>query len=175
MKARQPKPQLSLKKALLKSSSSRSMEIQNPPSTDTDEYIVEILPNLYIADYHTVKMATPLQQRGIDVIVNLISHKCTNTNKTNFNYENFEIADTTTENLLKVIEEIILRIDNHIKAGHRVVVHCFKGISRAPAVVMAYLIKMRHMHFDLAFELVKKKSPRIDPNAGFLMQLSCFV
>ncbi len=46
-----------------------------------------------------------------------------------------------------------------------------KGISRAPTVAIAYLIKFEAMGFDHAFDHVKRKSDKIDPNIGFLIQL----
>lgn len=171
MKVRAPKPTLSLKKALLKSSSSRSMEGLSTDYAD-GEYIVEIVPNLYIADYQTVSLGHPLELIGIDVVVNLVSHKCPNANSGHLKYENYELCDTTTEDLLRVVDEIVAKIGEHIKSGRKVVVHCFKGISRAPSVVMAYLIRQERLQLELAFDLVKKKSPKVDPNAGFMMQLS---
>lgn len=174
MKPGRQKPTLSLKKALLKSSSSRSMETDShSPAAET--YLIEVLPQLYIADYNTVKSADLLIERDISVVVNLISHKCFNLHIDKFTYESYELADTACENLLKVVENVVLRIDAHLKAGKRVVVHCWKGISRAPATIIAYLMLINCMPFEAAFDLVRSKSPRVDPNAGFLMQLNYLI
>lgn len=171
MKTGRPRPALSLKNALTKSSSSRSMEakVESPCGAT---YLVEILPQLFIADYNTVKCAELLEEQNISVVVNLISHKCVNMHADRFSYESYELADTSSENLLKVVEDVVVRIDGHLKEGRRVVVHCMKGVSRAPATIIAYLMLVNLMSFEAAFDLVRSKSPRVDPNAGFLMQLN---
>ena len=172
MKIRKPQPLLSIRKTLMKSSSSRSIDPDPLPPASTKEHIAEIIPQLFVADYNTVQSARVLEERGIQVIVNLIAHKCANSHTGRFIYENFEVSDTVNENLFKAIEGIMGVIEGHIKQGRGVVVHCSKGISRAPSVIIAYLIKVMGMEFESAFELVRLKSPRIDPNAGFMMQLS---
>ena len=44
-------------------------------------------------------------------------------------------------------------------------------ISRAPSVVIAYLIMYQGLAFDRAFTLVKSKRTHIKPNDGFIEQL----
>lgn len=172
MKTGKQRPVLSLKQALLKSSSSRSMDTENQTPLGADTYLVEVLPRLFIANYNTVKDAELLEENGIGVVVNLTSHKCSNLHPDRFRYESYELADTPNEDLLKIVENVVIRIDSHLNDGQRVVVHCWKGISRAPATIIAYLMKVRMMSFDEAFDLVRSKSPKIDPNAGFLIQLN---
>ena len=41
-------------------------------------------------------------------------------------------------------------------------------------MVLAYLIEYKGLSFDHAFDLLKTKSPQIDPNAGFMIQLLGF-
>ena len=151
------------------------MDIEGFSSPGSAKYLAEIIPQLYISDYSTAKSAEALMAKDIKVIVNLVSHKCIHDHNASFFYENYKIADSTGQDLVSIIEDIMLTIDTHIKLGRKVVVHCSKGISRAPSVIIAYLIKIQHMQFDTAFALVKQKSPRIDPNAGFMMQLSLLV
>ena len=172
--SRGPKPVLSLKKALLKSSSTRSMESVALEYAES-EYLVEIVSRLYIADYQTVSRVLPLESIGADVVFNLVSHKCPNVGGPRLTYENYMLCDTTAEDLLGDVDEIVDKIGAHIKNGRTVVVHCFKGISRAPSVAMAYLIRQERLQLELAFDLVKKKSPKVDPNAGFMMQLSTLI
>ena len=169
------RPALSFKKALLKSSSARSMETDDQVPLDTETYLIEIMPGLYIANYNTVKDAELLEQKDIQVVINLISHKCYNHHPDRFIYENYELADTPNADLLKIIENVVLGVQSHLKNGRGVVIHCLKGISRAPATVIAYLMKVELLSFDAAFDLVKSKSRRIDPNVGFLMQLSYLI
>ena len=112
MKTRKEKPALSLKNALIKSSSSRSMETKDHLATDMDKYLVEIIPGLFIANYETVKDYKLLKQRKIDVVINLISHKCDNMYPDIFFYENYELDDSLDENLTKIVIMSFYKLKN---------------------------------------------------------------
>ncbi len=60
---------------------------------------------------------------------------------------------------------------DYILKEQKIVVHCFKGISRSPTLIIAYLIKYNTLDFEEAFKFLKDKSKNIDPNFGFLIQL----
>ncbi len=53
-------------------------------------------------------------------------------------------------------------------------VHCFLGISRSSAFVIAYLMKYYNMSLNEAYDFVKKLRPSINPNPGFMKILSNF-
>jgi atypical dual specificity phosphatase len=55
--------------------------------------------------------------------------------------------------------------------GAKVLVHCNAGISRAPSVVLLYLIQCKKLSFEDAWALVKGARPGMRPNPGFLAQL----
>ena len=176
MRIARKRPNLSLKIALDRlSSADADTAPSTPPSSSSEHYLVEILPNLYVADNATAKCADLLRANGISVVFNLISHKCPNQMQPGFSYENFELSDNNAQDLSLVIEDAILRLENYLQSGSKVVVHCSKGVSRAPSAIIAYLIKVKCMTFEEAFDLVRGKSPRIEPNAGFLMQLSYLI
>lgn len=61
-------------------------------------------------------------------------------------------------------------IENALKTG-RVLVHCNAGVSRSVSVVIAFLMKSRHLRFDEAFNVVKTARPSSKPNEGFTKQL----
>lgn len=58
--------------------------------------------------------------------------------------------------------------------GGRVLIHCQMGISRAPTIVIAFL--MKHHHFGLADALtyVKTRRPIISPRLSFLFALEAY-
>jgi protein-tyrosine phosphatase len=62
-------------------------------------------------------------------------------------------------------------IDKALSKGQHILVHCNAGVSRAPSIVIAYLILKRVMSYDEAFNLVKAARPCIKPNEGFVKQL----
>lgn len=56
--------------------------------------------------------------------------------------------------------------------GSSVLVHSEAGVSRSSSVVVAYLIRFRHLTLEQAYLLhVKERRPCVDPNRGFWRQL----
>lgn len=58
-----------------------------------------------------------------------------------------------------------------VKMDKKILVHCAAGISRSPALVIAYLMIENKWSFEKALEFVKSKRYFIRPNDGFLKQL----
>lgn len=46
-----------------------------------------------------------------------------------------------------------------------------QGVSRAPAVAMAYLIMFENKNVEDALSLIKKNYSKAEPNIGFVLQL----
>ena len=57
------------------------------------------------------------------------------------------------------------------KGGGKVLIHCYKGISRSSTVVIAYVMRSAKFTYKKAFELVKKKHQQTDPDVDFRRQL----
>ena len=49
--------------------------------------------------------------------------------------------------------------------------HCQAGVSRSPTIVIAYLMKHRHLTMLDAYEALKSRRPVISPNLNFMGQL----
>jgi protein-tyrosine phosphatase len=63
------------------------------------------------------------------------------------------------------------KIEEWMRAGHTILVHCAAGISRSPTVVMAWLILYRAHTFDDAWTRVAKARNFIRPNPYFMQIL----
>ena len=61
---------------------------------------------------------------------------------------------------------------DEIKQGNGVFVHCQRGLSRSPTLVMAYLIVKEHFTLRQAYELLKRERPNIGPRSNFIVDLS---
>ncbi|KAI0783526.1 dual specificity phosphatase [Abortiporus biennis] len=77
-------------------------------------------------------------------------------------------SDETREDLKARLEETVLWIDDRLRRGVNVLVHCQQGVSRSAAIVIAYLMYAQNMTYDSAFELVKRKRACVKPNSGFV-------
>ena len=137
-------------------------------------YLKKISSFLFISDAQTAMNKELLKRNKISTIINMVGSKCVNHHKEDFSYINFEIKDKVEEKITGKLHEIVEIVEECKNEGEVVLVHCYKGISRAPTAVLAYLIKYCNMDFESAFSYLKRKVPKIDPNLGFLMKLSRF-
>jgi hypothetical protein len=82
--------------------------------------------------------------------------------------------DLYTYDISKHFEEAFQFIDENIKLGRNVLVHCHAGVSRSAALLAAYLIKSRQWTAEQAVSLIRSKRPRAKPNDAFFQQLKEF-
>ena len=71
------------------------------------------------------------------------------------------------EDLLQYFDSCVAYIEEGIKEGGNVLVHCAMGVSRSATVVVAFLMKNKGMKRDEAIDWVKSKR-HINPNKGFM-------
>ena len=148
------------------------------PSTNTGcrapqsiTYFKKITPYLCISDARATTDLKLLKRHKVSTIINMVGSKWSNKHIDHFSHHSLEIKDKIEEDILDYLFDIIDIIEENRKQGKVTLIHCYRGISRAPTAILAYLIKYKQMHFDDAYSLLKEKVPRIDPNLGFLMKL----
>ena len=59
-------------------------------------------------------------------------------------------------------------LDNWINDGKKVFVHCFAGISRSVSVLITYFMVYKGWSYDLAFNHLKLRRPKINPYPEFI-------
>lgn len=136
-----------------------------------ENHIYQIEQNLFMCGYPSTRNLEALKAQGITRIVNLTSHYCKNLHETTIKYSNFELADNPKFNLLDKLDLILKELARCLNNGERVLVHCKMGVSRAPSIVIAFLIKHRGFAYKEAFKYVQNRNGKIAPNLGYLMQL----
>ena len=87
------------------------------------------------------------------------------------NIVTFAIDDVFHPTLLDVIDEAELYLRGLIKNKKRIYLACSDGNSRAPAVLIYYLIKKKNMSYEDAYELIEKKRPEISLHPNFCSEL----
>ncbi|KAF2854079.1 hypothetical protein T440DRAFT_505137 [Plenodomus tracheiphilus IPT5] len=71
--------------------------------------------------------------------------------------------------------KLVKMMDDHLKQGRRVLIHCQCGVSRSASLIVAYgLYKDPQMSVQEAYDKAKKRSKWIGPNMNLIMQLQEF-
>lgn len=70
---------------------------------------------------------------------------------------------------------LVKLIDDRIRAGKRILVHCQCGVSRSATLVVAFcMYKNPEMSVQEAYDMIKRRSKWIGPNMNLIMQLQEF-
>jgi protein-tyrosine phosphatase len=78
--------------------------------------------------------------------------------------------DTTAYNIHNDFESSFNFIDGNI-CKTNVLVHCEKGISRSPTIVIAYIMRKEKKIYSDILEQVRVKRQQINPNGAFFFYL----
>ena len=136
-----------------------------------------IIDNIYLSGYQPTLDEPFLHSKHITHIIN-----CAGGSKTftplffeGIHYKTIHLKDDSMSNLSLTIQEFITYI-KHIEQypSTTILIHCYEGISRAPALVCAYLIWKKRMSLAEAIAMLKQKRECIDINLSFMCQLEKF-
>lgn len=128
----------------------------------------QITPTLFLSGADAALNAALVSQKGITLIVNAtLSHTCPV-------YPGVEcvrvpVSDLPSARLGDHFDRVAERIHGNRAGG--TLVHCAAGMSRSPALVMAYLMRYRGVTLRQAHRWVQESRPYVRLNAGFWDQL----
>lgn len=125
--------------------------------------------NLYLGSFKEASSLKWLHANGITHILNT-GIELENCFPRNFVYKHIHAQDHEEYNLYIHFDEIADFIDEGAQSG-KVFVHCYRGVSRSSAAIIAYLMKIRFMNFKTAKDFCKMKRIIACPNTGFMKQL----
>lgn len=144
----------------------RDSQCERPP-------LSRILPHLYLGAETDVTQ-DGLSDRGISYVLS-VSRCCPQPSfLPQSQYLRIPIDDSLLDDLLPWIPQALHFIDGAMSCGCSVLVHCAAGISRSPALAVAYVMYSLKMDLDHAYRFVKERRPTISPNFNFLGQLQLF-
>ena len=143
--------------------------------TKKEEDFNEILTNfLYISGYKTASTASDLQNLKITNIINCSGDLCENLSFSGIDYLTLNIRDNVSENIECLFFKCINYINEAKEKKGKVLIHCYKGVSRSVSVLISYLIFLNKWTYDEAFDFVQSKRAIANPNIGFYLQLKTF-
>ncbi|XP_049416297.1 uncharacterized protein si:ch211-195b15.8 [Epinephelus fuscoguttatus] len=145
---------------------SRERETERPP-------LSVILPRLYLGAESDVTQ-DGLASLGISYVLSVSRCSPQPSFLPCSRYLRIPIDDSLWDDLLPWIPQALNFIDAAMSSGASVLVHCAAGISRSPALAVAYIMYSLGMDLDHAYRFVKERRPSISPNFNFLGQLQHF-
>lgn len=145
---------------------SRERDTDHPP-------LSVILPQLYLGGESDVTQDR-LASLGISYVLSVSRCSPQPSFLPASRYLRIPIDDSLWDNLLPWIPQALHFIDSAMSSGASVLVHCAAGISRSPALAVAYIMYSLEMDLDHAYRFVKERRPSISPNFNFLGQLQHF-
>lgn len=142
------------------------------------EYPNEIIPNiLYLGSQLHANSHETLKILQISHILNVTRGPATIFPE--IKYCRVYIEDSESEKIsyffqkaYEFIEQAF--IENTQGARNAVLVHCAKGVSRSPTIVVMFLMRSTGMGLDEAMAFVKRHRDFIEPNEGFIKELKEF-
>lgn len=129
--------------------------------------IVNIIPGLYLSSQDPVVCCDILKKNKIGHILSIGIDICAKFD--NIQYYKCDLLDLPESDILSSIKKCIDIIDANRKEN--ILVHCNAGVSRSPAIVIAYLMIIMKLSYDEAYDKVKFARGCIRPNDGFVKQL----
>lgn len=135
--------------------------------TKPDLQIVEIVPGLFLSSQDPAASLELLTQYRIRHVLSVgiaLSVKFPN-----ISYHCLDLLDLPESDIFDAANLCVEIIESN--PGEHVLVHCNAGVSRSPAVVIAYLILARNMTYEDAYEKVRSARQCAKPNEGFVRQL----
>lgn len=147
----------------------RPLPLYKQKSCYVQQQMHRILDGIFLGSYHPAADRMLMKEKGI-------THVCCCINVTprfpsDFHYLTLAADDSPDFDMSQFFESSFDFIDGCAVGGGSVLVHCGAGISRAPTVVAAYLIRKLHITAKNAVAMIKGIRSCASPNRGFLAQL----
>jgi len=130
----------------------------------------QITAHLFLGSQYNLLGLKKLKALGVTAIVNMRMHNdYSDAEHEGIKYLHLPTVDNTPPPL-----EVLLKgadfIDNEIKNGGSVYVHCRQGLGRGPTMAIAYLIKTGLTYAD-AYAMIKRVRIFINPRPGQIAML----
>lgn len=137
------------------------------------EDINKIYDNVYHSAFHAAESKEKLTELGITHILSM-GEEFEEKYKGEYVYKICSVSDDVDKDISQFFLDGIKFMEDAIRYGGTVLVHCAAGISRSGSMMVAYVMKRENMKFEDALNFVKQRRKKVWPNDGFVKQLKAF-
>ncbi|TYZ62318.1 hypothetical protein PybrP1_009482 [[Pythium] brassicae (nom. inval.)] len=127
---------------------------------------------LFVGGAAAAKNRAALRAAGVTHVINCAANVAPDFFPDDFVYYNLRLRDHSSQDIARHFYTVFDFIETARRRGGRVFVHCVKGISRSPTMAIAYLMWYKRIGMYKALDLLRQARPVVDPNAGFIFQLT---
>ena len=130
----------------------------------------EIQDGLFLGNSAASESPAWQTSHGITHILSVIPHQLPPV-PSNIEQLQVKVRDSQMSLIAVHFDRAIEFIETALNSDGRVLVHCWRGVSRSATIVIAYIMRTRRLQYDAALALVKGRRSCVDPNPGFQTQL----
>lgn len=149
----------------------------------------QILPGLWLGSLAAVRRHDLLKQAGITHVITCLPYSDIAERNVeipeDIQWTIVPVEDALEDTIFPHIETVVNTIGNALRmnerplvrdqgARNRVLIHCFGGISRSPALTAAYVMWRLRLRWAAAVAYVRERRPCVNPNGQFLRDLETF-
>lgn len=127
---------------------------------------------LYVGGIGAARNRSDLLGLGITHVVNCAGTATENLFPKDFCYYTLRLNDHNSQDITRHFYNVFDFIESAKKQNGKVFIHCMKGISRSPSMAIAYIIWKHGLTFDESFQRLKQIRGIVNPNPGFVFQMS---
>jgi len=133
----------------------------------------EIIPNLFLGNLESTKDYRFLKLKNIKYVLSITKNDV-RLDPSEYKHIHFSLRDAPYEDLISIFDICHSFIEEGLRKGLGVLVHCNMGISRSSTIVISYLMRKMKRPFSEVYRFVKRRRPQVGPNFGFQAQLLLF-
>jgi protein-tyrosine phosphatase len=140
-----------------------------PVCAATCQPMSQIKPHLYVGSWRDLEI-NHLQNAGITHVLNVareVDPAAHEKHLAGFQVLHIPLADEHRENIIDHIENACSFIEKAKVQHGKCLVHCRRGISRSPAIVVGYLMRQCGYEYDEAVAYVQSKRECVSLNIAF--------
>lgn len=142
-----------------------------PHPTSVNADVHEIVSGIYLGNFRIASNYTLLRALGITHILNSAIEHPNYFENTGIIYKYLPLQDEPNQDISQYFKDGFEFIDQALRNGGKVLVHCHAGISRSTTMLTSYLMKKYNRSPREILHYIRSIRGIIQPNTGFSTQL----